>query len=64
MPEVIDGKYVSWSDIFNTNHSHFGLINKAQHAAVSYGYPFFMWNDVLYISATGQRTDYEPLTKI
>lgn len=49
-----------WSNTLDGNRIWHGHIRKAIVTADAAGYPFVLWNDVVYVTATGDV--YEPRT--
>jgi len=50
---------IVWKNIFNTSHFLYGHITKGQEAAVSAGYPYFIWNGYVYDTVNVKRVCLE-----
>lgn len=46
---------LTWKDVFNSDHRHWGWIDNALEAAASTGYSYFNWNGWVY-TCTGFST--------
>ena len=52
-------KQINWRVVFNCNFKMWGDIIIAQFAAKQAEYPYFIWNDRVYDTATGEDTGYQ-----
>lgn len=47
----------SWRNTFDGEHRRWGYITECETAAKSAGYRYFTWGGLVYITASGDRTD-------
>jgi hypothetical protein len=47
---------VNWSQVFNTDHKHWGRVSLALDGARSAGYKFMAWNGRILSTETGSDT--------